>query len=162
MFVGFLVFTNKLHLPLTAVSAFLGSVCGISVSYLLGRWIGRRLLATPSRFLRFPPKALEYTESWFERKGKYALLFGYFLPGIRHFTAFVAGTSKLPLPTFAIFAYSGALLWSLCFILVGYGLGEEWHRYSETISQISIGVAIGVISLVALWLVIRTRFSLRN
>ena len=51
---------------------------------------------------------------------------GLFLPGVRHFTGFVAGTSKLQLRVFAGYAYLGALFWAATFISLGYFLGAEW------------------------------------
>lgn len=43
------------------------------------------------------------------------LIVGYFLPGVRHITAYLAGMSAMKYGKFAAFAYTGALLWSLTF-----------------------------------------------
>ena len=51
---------------------------------------------------------------------------GYFIPGVRHFTAIVAGTSKLEWHAFMLFAYSGAVLWVGTFIFIGYHFGPQW------------------------------------
>ena len=56
---------------------------------------------------------------------------GYFIAGVRHLSAFMAGMSRLRLPVFAVFAYTGALIWSLTFISIGYILGEELTRIAE-------------------------------
>ena len=58
--------------------------------------------------------------------GHWALTFGYFIPGVRHFTAYAAGMSELEAPQFALFAYSGAVLWVGTFLSLGYFLGERW------------------------------------
>jgi membrane protein DedA with SNARE-associated domain len=47
---------------------------------------------------------------------------------VRHFTAIVAGTSKLEYPGFAAFAYTGALLWVSTFIFIGYHFGARWEE----------------------------------
>ena len=52
--------------------------------------------------------------------GKWALIIGYFIPGVRHLTGYVAGGLRLPWRYFALFAYSGALLWVSLFIGAGY------------------------------------------
>ena len=36
----------------------------------------------------------------------------------------------MPYPVFAAFAYSGAALWTLVFMNLGFFLGEKWHRVS--------------------------------
>ena len=45
---------------------------------------------------------------------------------MRHFTAYAAGISELEPPHFALYAYSGALIWVSTFIGLGYFLGERW------------------------------------
>jgi membrane protein DedA with SNARE-associated domain len=91
-------------------------------------------------------------QAWYTRHGKYTLLVGYFLPGVRHLTAYVAGWSKLPLPTFALFAATGGLCWSSTCIIVGYGLGNEWKRWSGSVHR--LGALASVLVLVATALVI--------
>lgn len=76
---------------------------------------------------------LHAVQAWYRLRGKYGLLLGYFVPGLRHLTAFVAGSSRLPFPVFAAFAYSGGFLWSLSFLWLGYVLGDEWQRLSGRI-----------------------------
>jgi membrane protein DedA with SNARE-associated domain len=60
-------------------------------------------------------------------------MFGYFLPGVRHLTAYVAGTSQFSFAVFALFAYTGALLWPVTFLSVGYIAGEEWQVFAEAL-----------------------------
>jgi membrane protein DedA with SNARE-associated domain len=73
---------------------------------------------------------------------------------VRHFTAYAAGMSDLEPHIFALFAYSGGLLWSLSFISLGYYLGERWESVSEDIHrQVTIiCVAIAVLAVVFLFL----------
>ena len=57
--------------------------------------------------------------------GRWSLFFGYYIAGVRHFTAMVAGASNLEYPRFAVFAYCGAFTWVSCFLLLGYFVGPE-------------------------------------
>jgi membrane protein DedA with SNARE-associated domain len=50
---------------------------------------------------------------------------GYFIPGVRHFTGFSSGMATLPFHHFALFAYSGALLWVTSFLTIGYFFGHK-------------------------------------
>lgn len=90
-FAGYLVFRQQPALLPTILAAFLGTACGISVSYGLGRMFGDHLIEFVSRFLRVRPEHLDGVQTWYARRGKFALLIGYFLPGFRHLMAFVAG-----------------------------------------------------------------------
>jgi len=124
--VGYLIFSKILHPLPAAGAAFLGSVCGISMSYLLGRALGLPLIEKYGWVVNLRLRHVDRVRRWFNRIGKWTLTVGYFFPGVRHFTGFVAGTSKLQVPVFAGYAYLGALLWALTFISLGYFLGEEW------------------------------------
>jgi len=127
-FVGYLIFQRNLHATPAFASAFLGAVCGITLSYGLGRSFGSYIPVRWRRFLRLSPERIERAHEWFGAGGQWILVFGYFVPGVRHLTAYAAGASDLAFPTFAAFAYSGALLWSTTFIAFGYFLGEGWDQ----------------------------------
>ncbi len=127
-FTGFLVYKNYLHLAPAVISAFLGSIFGITLNYLVGRFVGFPLVHKYGRHIHLFPEKLDRAQQWFEKYGKWALFIGYFLPGIRHLTAFTAGTTRLRYRVFAPFAYAGGFLWVAAFITVGYLVGEEWSR----------------------------------
>jgi membrane protein DedA with SNARE-associated domain len=147
MFTGYLIFKHELE-PLPAFAAgFLGSICGITVSYALGRILGLYLVTRLGHFLHIEPEALEQVRAWYERKGKYGLVISYFIPGIRHLAAYVAGSSRLSLPVFATFAYLGGLLWSGSFISIGYVLGDEWRQMSVSLHRYLL-IGAGVITVV--------------
>ena len=147
MFTGYLIFKHELE-PLPAFAAgFLGSICGITVSYALGRMLGLYLVTRLGHFLHIEPEALEQVRAWYERKGKYGLVISYFIPGIRHMAAYVAGSSRLSLPVFATFAYLGGLLWSGSFISIGYVLGDEWRQMSVSLHRYLL-IGAGVITVV--------------
>jgi len=133
IFSGYLVLTGRLHLVPTAASALAGSACGITVSYIAGRTIGIAALLRFGRFLHLTEQRLKRSHEWFERLGKWTLLIGYFVPGVRHLTALMAGASRLEYPRFALFAYLGAFVWSSTFLTIGYYVGAEWERSSEQV-----------------------------
>lgn len=143
-FVGYLNSRGELILSLSIASAFLGSASGISLSYALGRLMGPTLLTKFSTRLHLPPEHITMTQVWIQRWGKYTLLIAYFVPGVRHFAALLTGMSKLPLTTFTRFAYTGALLWSSTFIMIGYWFGEEWAHLSPTLHRTLLLVALAV------------------
>ena len=125
-FAGYLVYEGRLQLFPTMATAFLGSVCGITMSYGLGRTVGNYLVTKFGPAVRVTEDKVTRVHTWFDRVGKWGLLFGYFLPGVRHLIAFSAGTSKLPLSVFASFAYTGGFIWSVTYISAGYFLGSQW------------------------------------
>ena len=125
---GYLVSTGRFHFVPTYVVAGLGSLSGITLSYWVGRSGGYRLINKYGPRFHLTEERLERVHRWFDRIGKWALTVGYFIPGVRHFTALVAGASKLQYPLFAAFAYTGGLIWSLSFVSLGYYLGGTWSQ----------------------------------
>ena len=81
--------------PWPSSAAFAGSACGITLSYVLGRTFGLKLIHRYGRYLRITEDHVEKAHAWFRRAGHWSLTFGYFIPGVRHFTAYAAGMSEL-------------------------------------------------------------------
>jgi membrane protein DedA with SNARE-associated domain len=136
-FSGYLAFKGNLSLPLAFAAAWAGSTCGITISYYLGRTFGLKLIHRYGRYVRITEEHVMKAHAWFDRVGHWGLTFGYFVPGVRHLTAYAAGMSEVTPRQFALFAYSGGFLWAATFISIGYFLGERWkavegeiHRYA--------------------------------
>jgi membrane protein DedA with SNARE-associated domain len=144
--VGYFLYRGKLNVAPALAAALLGSACGITLSYVLGRTTGYYLLHRFGPRVHVTPDKVDRVHRWFKKFGGLTLTFGYYVPGIRHLTAYVAGASKLEYPVFAAFAYAGAVLWTGTFISLGYFLGEHW---SEALSRennlvlIVCGIALG-------------------
>ena len=156
LFAGYLSFKGDLRLEPTLATAFLGSACGISVSYAIGRIVGPHAVVKFAPLLHIRPAHLSQTYQWMERWGKYVLLIAYFIPGVRHVAALMAGASQLPSSVFARFAYSGALVWSGTFIGLGFVTGEEW-RYLFPLRHRSVIVGAGVVIVVLVLVIIVVR-----
>lgn len=152
VFSGFLISRGHFHPALTFIAGFLGSVCGISLSYWIGRTLGHAAVLRFGRYVGLTQHRLDRTHRWFQSTGEWLLAFGYFIPGVRHFTALVAGASRLEFRTFALFAWAGAAVWVTFFLLLGYFVGENWavavalvHRYTL------LAVVLAVIVVLAAW-----------
>lgn len=148
-FVGYLVFRQRLAFVPALGAAFAGSVCGITLSFLIGRTAGAWVVHRFGRWLHVDGADLQRAHDWFERLGGWSLTFGYFVAGVRHLTAVAAGMAKYEPPKFAAYAYSGALLWTTTFIGLGIYLGERWHEGSRPFRHFSL-IALGVVAIAAL------------
>ncbi len=130
---GILMHQEKLHIPHTIIAALLGSICGITTSYLLGRTAGLYLIHKYGKWLGINQGHIDKTHVWFERFGKWTLFVGYFIPGVRHFTGFIAGMSSLAFKEFALFAYTGGILWVTTFLSIGYYFDTYWYQFYQNI-----------------------------
>ncbi len=147
---GILMSKGTLNVLPTCVAAFLGSVCGISMSYLLGRTLGYYLLHRYGRWVGFTEARTQQAHNWFEHYGKWALVIGYFIPGVRHITGFTAGTTKLDIHQFALFAYGGAAIWVTTFLSIGYFFGDYclalWEKLDLSVDMVIIAVSMLVVA----------------
>src|SRR5437899_12887454 len=150
-FSGYLVFKRTLSFIPTFVAAFFGSACGITVSYALGRIFDTYVLVKYGSYIHITPERLARVHSWFERRGRWTLLVGYFIPGVRHLTGYVAGASELSFSNFALFAYTGAFCWAAIFITLGYILGGEWNRGFQSLDETQILMIALVATAVTAW-----------
>lgn len=162
VFCGYLIWKGNFHLFPAFLAGFAGSICGISISYLLGRTCGHLVISRYGRFIGLTPDRLDSVHRWFDRLGGWLLAIGYFIPGVRHFTALVAGTAGLDWPAFALFAYSGAVFWVGTFLALGYVMGEKWQESSATFHKYALAAfAVVVVSGLVVWLFRRRIVSSR-
>jgi membrane protein DedA with SNARE-associated domain len=133
-YAGFLVFQGKLNYLYVIITSFIGTSCGITIGYILGRTFETIIIEKYSTRMRLNPEHIKTAEEFYNKYGRFAVFVGYFIPGVRHFTAIFAGVSLMPYRIFSLFAYAGGLLWTITFVNLGYFLGEKWHKiymYSE-------------------------------
>ena len=109
--------------PLLFAAAFLGDVC----NYSIGRFVGRRLLAKPRRYLR--PEHVEKAHEFYERHGGMAIVLARFLPIVRTLAPFVAGVACMDFHRLLGFAALASALWVTIFLGAGYWFGTvEWVK----------------------------------
>jgi membrane protein DedA with SNARE-associated domain len=156
-FTGYLVFRGTFRLPLAFAAALTGSGCGITISYLLGRTFGIKLIRRYGRYVRIREEQVEKAHAWFRKAGHWSLTLGYFIPGVRHLTAFAAGMSSLEAPQFALFAYTGAVLWVSAFLALGYFLGDRWEAVERQIHHHLVYLTLAGIIALAAYLIWRRR-----
>ena len=124
---GALVARGKLDGRATVTAAIAGCLCGITVSYVLGRVVGLRVLRAAFRH----QEAFDRAEALFARFGGGLLAGGYFIPGVRHVTAIAAGSSEFSYARFAGYAYPGGVVWCSVFLGLGYYGGERWEEVAR-------------------------------
>lgn len=150
-FAGYLISQGKLHYLTTVIVSVVGSFTGMSISYLIGHKFGYPLLEKYGSKIHMTKENLGHAQQWFKRFGKFAVMIGYFIPVIRHLTAYFAGISKWSYRTFFVYAAPGAMLWAVTFITLGTYLGEHWLEVTETIHRYLL---IAVVLIVGMALII--------
>lgn len=123
--VGYFVYKGSLLYFPSLFFGILGGLLGITLSYALGVFIGRPLVVRYGRYIHITEKLLIRVEQYFEKYGAVTLFGGFFIPGVRHVTAIVAGLSGIPYGKFAFPSYLGVCVWVTVFITLGRFAGPQ-------------------------------------
>ncbi|GIO27544.1 DedA family protein [Ornithinibacillus bavariensis] len=134
-YLGYITSTGKMSYLLTVLFGVAGSIVGITISYILGIKLGEPFIRKygPKFFIK--EKAVKRTKLLFHKHGAYMLFACYFIPGVRHVAAYLAGITGYKYRPFALFAYSGAVVWVLVFVTLGNRLGSHWEIIFSFISR---------------------------
>jgi membrane protein DedA with SNARE-associated domain len=151
VFTGYLIFRGKLHPVGAFAAAVAGAWTGISGSYLLGRTLGVGVVHRYGKYIHLTEARLAYVHLWFDRIGHWMLVVGYYIAGVRHFTAVVAGMSRVGYPTFIGYAWSGGAVWVATFLTLGYFLGEDWRQVAELVHRYIVYASGAIIAAAVLW-----------
>jgi len=145
-FVGYNVYLGKMSYLLSYVCALAGACGGITFSFLLGIKFGIPFLNKFGPKLHITESRIERTKKLFAKLGPFLLIVGFFIPGLRHVTAYLAGINNYSFKKFAVFAYSGALIWCFLFITLGRVLGENWSLVAAHLSKYSFLLIVVLLS----------------
>src|ERR1700693_1035365 len=155
VFCGYLISKGKMNPVGIYFAALAGSCCGITLSYFIGRTLGLGVVHRFGKYLGVDDRRLERVHTWFDRSGHWALFGGYYIAGVRHLTAIIAGASKLSFGAFVLFAWSGGLCWAAAFLTLGYFIGEDWRRVADLVHRDLLYGSLVVIAVVLLYLLVR-------
>ncbi|MFT9847040.1 DedA family protein [Aneurinibacillus sp. REN35] len=165
MFVGYTVAKGSMKYGLAFSCACFGSMVGMTINYTLGRRLGLPFLRKFGPKFGITKRKIRYTQRLFRRFGAFLLVIGYFIPGARHLTPYLAGMSRLSFRKFALYAYPGGLFWVFIFITLGWKLGAKWtiveyylHHYKPHI----LTAALCLIVLIVVLIKVRRRANSSN
>ena len=144
---GALIRKGALDAVPTASAAVVGCLTGITLSYLVGRTVE---MAVVGPRLHIQREFLKRGQEWFRRYGGWLLMFGYFVPGVRHVTAIAAGSASLGYLPFAAYAYVGGILWTGVFLALGFYAGDRWQEVADRLhGHLLLALVIAACVLVA-------------
>ncbi|MFI7573602.1 DedA family protein [Micromonospora sp. NPDC049497] len=132
---GYLSSAGRFNVVLIVLAATAGSLGGALLLYWLGAALGEERL---KRWLDHIPLVdsddLEKADRWFERHGRWAVLFGRLVPVVRSLVSVPAGANRMPIAEFILFTTLGSGVWNTLIVALGYALGSRWKdvdRYSS-------------------------------
>ena len=149
--------THHLGIGLVISAAAAGAVLGDNLGFLAGRYGGYRLLRRYGRYVRLDEGKLRLGRNLFERHGGKMVFFGRFLPILRVWAAFLAGTNRMGWRRFLVYNAAGGAVWATVVGLGGYVFGAGLLRSGGIAGIVFAVAALAVIILVSLALRRRER-----
>jgi len=101
---------------------FIAAVLGDTVNYSVGKFAGKALSKKYPRIIK--PEYLAKTHEFFERYGGKTIILARFVPIVRTFAPFVAGSGAMDYRRFMMFNVVGAVAWVVTLVPAGWFFGN--------------------------------------
>ena len=113
---------SGLNVWMAGLVIFIAAVIGDTVNYSVGKFAGATLSRKYPRLIR--PEYLAKTHEFFERYGGKTIILARFVPIVRTFAPFVAGSGAMDYRRFMMFNVVGAVLWVVLLVPAGWFFGN--------------------------------------
>lgn len=125
-FVGMSIPQTDLQFFPAFITSILAGLFGSLICYWIGLLGGITLLNQLSHKSSQLEKALTIFNTWFEKYGRWAVLFSRVIPLTRTYISLFAGVNKMSLWEFFLYSATGIALWNLVLMSLGFYLGHNW------------------------------------
>ncbi|REK60092.1 MAG: DedA family protein [Geobacillus sp.] len=154
-FLGIFIAKQQLLWQYCFMASWCGVVAGMVIAYGLGRFFGAPFIKRYGKYIGIKEEKWERTKRLFHRHGKWVILFGYYVPGVRQVSPYMAGVIRFPFRSFLLHASVGAAIWTIPIIVVGMLLGR--HVKIPLIYFPMFGIAAFLLFLSGMWVAQRFR-----
>ena len=148
---------GKLNITAVALTAFLAAIVGDNTGYLIGRKLGRPVIIRYGARIGLTDKNFDRVEAVAKKYGPLMVVVARFVVVLRQLNGIVAGTTRMPWPTFLLANAIGAALWVGVWTTLAYRFGHSteivpylWHHLN-----LVAAIAIPLLILTLAWLHLR-------
>ncbi|AOA59625.1 VTT domain-containing protein [Acinetobacter larvae] len=114
--------TETVHLHYMAILLIIASILGYIVNYQTGRMLGNKYFQKHAHW--FKAEYIDKTNLYFARHGGKTIIVARFIPFVRSFAPFAAGSSRMRYSRFMYYNVLGGIIWICILLGVGFGLGN--------------------------------------
>ncbi len=137
--------THQIGIASVVLVAAAAAIVGDNFGYLVGRWVGIRLLARYGRYIRLDEPRLKVGQYLFLRHGGKIVFFARFVALLRAYAALLAGVNRMSWPRFLVMNALGGICWALLFGGGAYLFGAQVKRVSGPVGVLLLLTAIGLV-----------------
>lgn len=112
---------SGLNIFLMCILLIIAAIIGDLVNYHIGNFVGHKAFSGKYKLLK--KEYLDKTQEFYEKHGGKTIIYARFIPIIRTFAPFVAGIGTMSYLKFATYNVTGAILWVVSFLFIGYFFG---------------------------------------
>jgi membrane-associated protein len=142
---GLIAASGSLDIYRTLLTLACGAILGDATGYFIGRQLSKTIFKKKdSRF--FHQEHLQKTQAFYKKHGSKTMFLARFVPVVRSFAATLAGVAGMPFRVFFFFSVSGAVIWVLCFTLIGYFIAS---LFPDIVQYVHTIILAGIILIVA-------------
>jgi membrane protein DedA with SNARE-associated domain len=124
---------------------------GDTISFFLGRRLGRKFLLKHGPKVRITPERLAQVDEHFARRGGATVLVGRFIGFVRPIAPFIAGSSRMRYRRFLPYSVVGTGIWGPGLCVIGYVSYRSFSKVSKIAGQatlifgLTVAVIVGII-----------------
>lgn len=149
-------------LPLPAfLLTYLGVASGLSIGYVLGRWLGTPMLERLKRKKKMD-KYIDFSQKLVQKYGSFALCISYFFPVVRHVMPYVVGLGKMSFRRYALFSYTTGFVWTMLFFAIGRVVGDHVQEIGYFLYGYGLKLLWLPFAAAAVWVIIRVSTAKRR
>ena len=120
---GLMASQGLLHVHFLAALLTAAAILGGSVNYSIGYFFSHRIhFSDDNRFLK--KRYFGIARVFYQKHGGKAIVIGRFMPIVRTFVPFVAGSVTMQYFTFMLYNVLGAIIWIVSFVYLSYFFGH--------------------------------------
>lgn len=155
---GYLVQQGKMNFPVSLLCGVTGSIAGAYFNYFLALWLGRPFILKYGKYAGVSKEKFLKVDAYFHNHGEITTFIGRLIPVVRHIISFPAGLGRMNHLKFISYTAFGAALWVAILLGLGYMIGEKEELIKKYLTQITIGLVIGAVIMIAVYVYWRKRF----
>jgi membrane protein DedA with SNARE-associated domain len=152
---GYSAYAGTSSLALDLLFSFAGATIGTTITYALGRKLGRPFFEKYGKYVFLKPDRIDKLADWFGKYGNKLLLVSYYIPGLRHFTGYMSGILNVRFGSFLLYNHTGALLWVVTYVMVGRLFGQQLEYVLHLITVYSWRAAVVIAAIIGLAILLK-------
>ena len=163
---GYSASQGQLTLFGVIIAGCFGSLLAAALLYWIGYKFNHdsifRFVDRYGRYMFIKSSDVKKSLDWFEHYGHRIVFFGRMIPAVRSLISIPAGMSHMPFWKFMFYSGLGTIIWTTFLACVGFYFGENQQLMQQIFSQVSHGIILIVLVIIAILLYRRQLRKMKN